>query len=436
MPWRRAADDTPPGGPGWSAPEPMAGLVAERCRNVLLVTHPEPSTRTAGRVEQLRRVAEAVADADPGEQVPTVLFATVPGNGVREFLDALGARLPELAPDREPTEIRWVAETSTALQAEFGEAAHRFADLHGVRVVTSFGRLLHVPGHTVFPVHGTSSRSWQQFVPGHPQPVPAGPWFFGATWRSELALLPAAGLVPGLRVLPVPAGVVLLPASGVELPLDDIVYSVPMDPRRPLVIVPGTMPEGATGEHLTAEQVAGYLALLPARLRATVRPVVAGPLPEALFWQEVAEELEDEIAVLTGLPVLFGDEIVVSVPGVGTDGEIEVLWQPLATELRFEPAYGGPARPGVVVEHRVVQPLWGSDDGWKAEIIAGGLWFGPSGAQVGDAVLPTDPGRPVLLVNGTDGDEAVTRRVGELRERLRQECGAPPRTLFLPGAQR
>ncbi|GLY31520.1 hypothetical protein [Kineosporia sp. NBRC 101731] len=442
-PWGRGPRPTSEQ-PTWTDVAPLGGLRVERYENVLLATDGESSPSIATRIIELRQVAEHLASSD---QTPTVLIVTPSVLATRLLLEDLAGRPEEFPPAEVVAELRIIVETGTTIQGELRAAAHRLADGRGLRVVISPGRLLHVPGRTLFPLDGTGHTTWQQFVPGHPQPISTGPWFFTARWRSAPALLPPAGLIPGLRVLPVPSGVVLVPDGIDSLPVDDVVYSVPVDPQHPLVVVHWLL-----GPGIEADQVAGYLALLPAELRQQLRLAPAGLPPTGQIWQEIVDVLEEEVVALTGLPLLFDQERTVSVVALGSDGQIEVRWQPVATHLRWCPALGESGQPAKVVANRGLGRLKErlDDDGvtgeesvqmepldadWAFEAVPGGVLLRRvNGGSTGHR--PMDPAGPLLLVDGLGEMEALAdkefmRHQTLLWGILREVCAAEPRTVFL-----
>lgn len=435
----RAAESAAAPGSVWETTARIGRLEADRYLNVRLLHDPGASGADRSRVDDLRRVGEHLGDPAPFA-APLVVIAPVLGPQGVDLSAEMAGWLGEIARETGVSEIRLVAEIEPAATAQVHAGLHRFVDATGVRLLAPHGRLLEVPGNTLFPIAGAGEGTWRRFVPGHARPLPAGPWSFTAQWHADLSLLPSAGLVAGLRVMPVPAGVLLLP-EGVEPPgIDDVVYSVPVEPGRPLVMV-----RHSIDLPVRAESVVEYLVALPGQVRGRVQLTAAAePVPTS-DWQEIAELLEEEITVLTGLPLDYEGVSVVSVLDVTAAGEPEVRWRPPATHLVYTPSYGGRRRPPRVLAARSLnwpQDLRESSAGsdpqrpnsvflrgsWELEIVPCGFVLrksiGHSDEDLPEAGIFDPAGPTILSQRPADADaEGFSHVIERVQETVLRECG-------------
>jgi len=433
-------------GAWWTATR-IGPLVVERYANVCLLHDPTARGETERRGRVLRRLAVALAEDDP-YAVPLVMIAPLLGAQGDDLADGVQGWLHELAREQGASQLRLVVEIAPGATDSVRSALHRFTDATGIRLLVPSGRLLEVPGDTLFPVAETGAGTWQRFVPGHDRPLPVGPWSFTAQWHTDLGLLPPIGLVPGLRAVPVPAGVLLLAEDEPAPGWDDVVYSVPVDPRRPLVMV-----LQSNDFPLSADRIAEYLMALPGQVRGLVRFAATGDLALTPDWQEIAETLEEEITVLTGLPLDVGGEPVVSVVSVTDDGEPLVRWRPPATHLLHTPSYGAGPRPARVVGVQSLswppelEAVAGGDDpncpniyslkgSWEVEVVPCGFLLRRSIGRVDDppsGMVVFDPDGPVVVDRslGAQGSSDLVRSIQEIALRV---CGRPARIESEPTA--
>ncbi|MBT0774255.1 hypothetical protein KIH74_35255 [Kineosporia sp. J2-2] len=420
-----APGDSPPhheDAPGdwvWTRVTLSGGIVVERCGDCLVVL-----TRAPGE-EGLRQLAQSLP---PDPRALTVLVAGVTPQMLRTLVWSLEGAVNRPGGDRYD-EVRLI-EPSTALQQDAARdpVLSGLAAQLGAPVVVPSGTVLRVPGGTLFPVArgrgpghaggqaggpaGSEAGTWHRYLPGGPGPESLGPWHFGAHWRADLARVPLDA-EPGLRALPVPAGLALLPHELSVLPgaAADLLYSIPVDEAVPLIIVTGT-PGGA----VPVQRVAGFLGRLPDDLRGRVRLGPYGPGAggaQVQHWaQAVADTLRAPVTSLTGTPLLIEDEIRVSVlreASPGAPGPVEVAWQPIATALTYRPRSDAEALPPVVAQWRpavddvaeISQRVYPLDDTWVVEVLACGLWLRRSDAADVPMIrhTPFDPvGGPVLVV--------------------------------------
>ncbi|MEU4645398.1 discoidin domain-containing protein [Micromonospora sp. NPDC023814] len=279
------------------------------------------------------------------------------------------------------------------------ELAGRLARELTATVETPDGDLVLVPGGSLFAADG-----WLRHTPDGAATL-AGRRSPRPRWEDDVDRLcaDAHALAPGHRVLPLPAGIWLLPdPPGTPLPgLDDPAYSVPMDVARPVLLV------GRPGHPEPPEEaIRAVVGGLPsgARRRLVLAPYGPGTTTAAAA-AHLAGEAGHPVQVRTGLPVLAADGRPTSV-AVDASG---AAWEPLATALVFPPT-GLPRPTGPVrglddypaVESYVLR----IGEGWVAEVTQSGLWVRPPGQETGAEqvrALPWTPGT-VRIVVGAPGE--------------------------------
>ncbi|GLY29501.1 hypothetical protein [Kineosporia sp. NBRC 101731] len=418
-----------------------AGIMVERLLHCLLVRPARPTPAQAEAGAQLRVFAEAadltVSATAPGPgHALTVYIAPFSGTNLSGLLTTLREPLNRL---REAGGYQQIRVVTGGVARERGSGAnpfHALADALRVPVLAPLGTLLQVPGNTLFPVDGPGAGNWQRFAPGRVEPVLVGPWHFTASWGSTLPLPAPRTGESGLDVLPVPAGVVLLPHDGNASPADDITYSLPLDPRHPLVVV-----DRLGSSRVEPEQVAGYLRTIPDQTRHAVRVCTAATEPTPDWGRAVADALGEPVEVLTGLPLLRAGEYTSCVLRTDAAGGVEVLWEPFVSRLRYPS--GAPEVAAQVTGWRSpgsdlsqsTDRVYRLDEDWVVEVLASGLWLRRSGNHARDAAVdaPFDPAEPTLLVGapGDDLTEQAWSYVGDLTDRIGRGTGARGRVRVL-----
>ncbi|TCB96799.1 hypothetical protein E0H26_14380 [Micromonospora zingiberis] len=281
------------------------------------------------------------------------------------------------------------------------------------------GQVLLVPGGSLFAVEG-----WLRHSPdGTATPLgrrsPAPPWESDV---DEFCVSTAAA-AGDLVVLPIPAGMWLFRRPS-ELPapeLDDVVYGIPADATRPLLVL------GRPGQpDPTGDELAALLRGLAPRLR---RHLVLAPYGSATATATVAGQLarteSRPVTIHTGLPVLAlhsrPSSLAVDEPAGG--------WEPLATALRVAP--DGTARPSGPVPGLDGYPSLGDhlfrlNEQWVAEVTQSGLWVRPAGQETRAEVVrahPWDYGKVRIFVGvpGRTPTSQVLPLLGALLARLPEQ---------------
>lgn len=285
--------------------------------------------------------------------------------------------------------------------------ARRIADGWGFEVRAPDGPPLVVPGGSLFvPVTSTANGGpaaggWWRFAPGA-KPQPLGPRSPEPSWQSALRGVPS-GTSGGCVVEQIPAGLLVRPAGAAPAEPGDLYHAVPVDARRPAVVI--GVPYG---EDVSAEEVAEVLTALPEGARSGVRLAPGGRRDVLSLAQSVSDRLDADVEVMTGLPLVAagGPLGTYSIRSVLAAPDGTPTWMPFVDAvvcrppdengrarpprvLRWTPPLPGPARP----EEGVV----GLTDRWQVTVTRAGLWVGLRG---GPPLSPTarqvDPGGPVI----------------------------------------
>ncbi|MBT0770213.1 hypothetical protein KIH74_14830 [Kineosporia sp. J2-2] len=415
-----------------------SGVLVERQVNSLLVRPARPTPAQAEAVAQLRVFAEAAARTGPGRiRALTVYLAPFTGISLSGMLTALREPFQRLCDDGAHQRLQIVT------GADHGSTSgvnplQALADTLRITVMAPAGTLLQIPGNTLFPVDGSGAGHWQRYEPDAPEPSLDGPWHFSAAWAGDLPLDPVSYGESDIDVVAVPAGVVLTPYAGRAGSADDVFYSVPLDPRHPLVIV------DRTGDpQVTAGQIARYLRTVPEPVRRSVRLCSASSDPAPNWAQAVADELGEPVEALTGVPLLRAGEYTCCVLGPDGNGDLAVRWEPLVSRLRHSPAPGtaeitGWRSPGPDLS-RSGDRVYAVDGTWVVEIVPSGVWLRRNGIHELPAPVkaPFDPVEPVLVV-GSPGDqitEQIWSYAGDLADRLERVTGSRGRLRVLASPQ-
>ncbi|MEU9407504.1 hypothetical protein AB0E08_17745 [Streptomyces sp. NPDC048281] len=360
-------------------------------------------------VDELARAARATGASGAGREDSPDAMATVVV-AIEETVPAsLWTRLDETLGTlraRGVTTVRLVLGGAGARPPDGTPAvAQEIADAWGIDVLAADGATMIVPGGSLFvPEHAPTDSGWWRFRPDA-QPEPLGRRHPAPIWQPALARLPAATL-SGCVVEQIPAGLLVRPAD-TPPPLDDLHHAVPADPEHPVLLIAGEVP---------SDDLAVLYAALPGAVRDRVRLAPGDHrdlLPTA---QELADLLDIQVELLTGLPLLVGSDGDVD-PGealpalLHPDGRPG--WQPYATAVLCRPA---PAAPRLLRWRPPVpqpEPLDPGDsgtvllaDGWAVHVTRAGFALGPRTPRPALAARPAaadqiavelalEPGEPV-----------------------------------------
>ncbi|GGU35793.1 hypothetical protein [Streptomyces daghestanicus] len=358
-------------------------VLVEDHGGLLLLRLPTDDTLLAADVTDLARALRA-ADRD------TVTIVAVAGE------DATAGLWPRLSESLDSlreagTEsVRLVMSGAGLDRPERPALARRIADAWELTVQAPDGPVLVVPGGSVFVPPGDGG--WWRFAPGA-RPEPLGPRTPEPHWQAALREAPER-TADGCVVHQIPAGLLIRPAEATAPAPGDLFHAVPVDPRRPAVIVGVPW-----GEDVLAREVADVLGALPAGVRSGVRLSPGGRRDLLPLGREVAALLDTEVEVTTGLPLFAADSPLgtygVRSVLVGPDGVprwlpfVDAVLCPPPPESRPEPGPDGAAtaapRPAPAPRLlRWVSPLpdpRGTENGvlhlsdtWRATITRAGLW--------------------------------------------------------------
>ncbi|MGP2436809.1 hypothetical protein [Streptomyces sp. JW3] len=370
-------------GPAPAAGEPAGPRVlVEDHDGLLLLRLPTDDTLLAADVTDLARALRAA-----GPDTVTIVAAAG-----ADASAALWSRLSEsLDSLREAgtRSVRLVLSGAGLDRPDRPAPARRIADAWGLTVEAPDGPVLVVPGGSVFVPPGDGG--WWRFAPGE-RPAMLGPRTPAPHWQAALRGAPAR-TSDGCVVEQIPAGLLIRPAEATAARPGDLFHAVPVDPKRPAVIVGVPW-----GEDVLASEVAEVLAALPAAVRAGVRLAPGGRRDLLPLGRAVATELKAEVEVSTGVPLFAADSPLgtygVRSVLVGPDGAarwlpfVDAVLCPPPAPARPAPGPDGPAAaPGPAPAPRLLRwtsPLpdpRGPEDGvlhlsdtWRATITRAGLW--------------------------------------------------------------
>jgi hypothetical protein len=335
----------------------------------------------------------AVASRLPPEPGVVTVVAELVGP---DDWDVLTEVLPIAVPPGSATRL---CVSGVASPAASGRApAAVLASVLQADVLAPAGRLLLVPGGALFAVDGWRRYDGQGLIARTGRRAPRPAW--------EAAVDGAAGRAGrGLVATPIPAGVWVHRADpGARL--DELPYSVPVDPRRPLLVLgrPGT-PAPDPGE------VDRLVAALPAS--TLVAPYGTTGHAGAVLVARLVRQWQALVEVATGLPTLDASGKLVHT-SVDPDGC--GAWHPPHTRLRA--GFTGPWQPVGPVDCLADLPTWARgyrlDEHWLVEPVQSGLWVrplraGPRAAEVRE--LAWDPTGLVIQVGlpgATRTDDALS----------------------------
>jgi len=411
------------------------GLVTERFGDCVVVT-------SAGEEDEELRAFARECVADPST-LTVLVGSRVPG--LPATMTALRAALGGLKGSGY-RRIRLVVSDAGQQPAGPAGPVQKLADAVDLDVVAPIGKVLRVPGGTLFPITSSGAGRWRWFRPANDSAGTVGPWDFSAGWGAALTRV-RLGARLGVSVHAIPAGLALLPERVTEVDAGDVLNCLPVDPEHPLVVVgdPGRI----DGSSVDPIRIASFLGTLPPGLSETVRLAVAGlsAEPDLFSWgQRIADLSAATIRICTGVPLRVGDETRVFVRA-GDDGG-RVGWEPYALELTARPAEPGSPEPVPVIEKwrppragrgEISPRIYQLDPDLVLEVLLGGLWLrrlGPvTTAQAQSVAL--DPLEPQLLV-GVSGEAwppSQEHWIAALTVDIRLDTGTTPRVRRLHDGQ-
>ncbi|WP_320776194.1 hypothetical protein [Streptomyces sp. CRN 30] len=424
---RRPPATAPDGGPGQGTarPAPAGGtgprVLVEDHDGLLLLRPPTDDTLVTADIADLARALRARNDG-------TVTVVAVAGNDAAAGLWERLSEVLDSLREAGTRSVRLVMSRAGDDRPGRPAPARRIADGWGLEVEAPDGPVLVVPGGSVFVPPGDGD--WWRFAPGK-EPEALGPRTPAPDWHDALRDAPLR-TADGCVVDRIPAGLLVRPAEATAPRPGDLFHAVPVDPRRPAVVVGVPW-----GEDVLPGEVAEVLATLPAAVRTGVRLVPGGRRDLLPLGQAVAGLLNTEVEVTTGLP-LFAADSPLGAYGVrsvlaGTDGEPR--WLPFVDAVLCLPpkpagAGAGPASGPVPDDGASSRPVpaplprllrWSvplpdprdTEDGvlllsdtWRATVTRAGLWVDRRGGPV-----PPRSARPVAV-------EGPTVEIGTAGERL------------------
>lgn len=378
----RATPDGHPGRPSGVAPvEEVDGVVLLRSAD-----DDFPS------LAQATEVALAVG----GEDTVTILVGA-PGEGdTATHWTRLGNALDTLR-DRGSTRVRLVLSGAGHDRADRPCLARRIADAWGLEVIAPDGAVLITPGGTLYvPYPSTPGGGWWRFEPDS-EPRPLGSRAPMPEWQNALHGVPAR-TSGGCLVHQIPAGLVIRPAEAPTPGTDDLSFAVPVQSEHPLILV------GAPdAEDVAAEEVATVLAALPAAHRSRARLAPGGRSDLLRLGQSVADMLDEEVEVLTGIPLLAGDPDTLGAVRPSLIGRTgEPTWQPYVTAVICGPAGTDGRRP--MPRPTFVHPALVGMPGGRPDFTPLTDAWGVTVTRAGLAVVPLDGPRPPVVTVPVDPD--------------------------------
>ncbi|MEU3185088.1 hypothetical protein ABZ707_12930 [Streptomyces sp. NPDC006923] len=397
----RGTDAAGPGGP---RPGPGPAFAVEEYDGLVLLRLPSDETLGPADVDDLVR-----AFASDDDYTVTVVAGADEASAAAMW-PRLGTLLDSLR-EEDITTVRLVMSGAGEDGPDRRAVARRIADAWGFEVIAPDGVVLVVPGGGLFvPGRRTDSgaeRGWWSFSAGA-DPVPLGPRQPAPAWQPPAGSLPAKTR-NGCVVEQIPAGLLIRPEEAIAPRPGDLCYAIPVDRRGPTVLV-GV----ADGEDVLAADVVEAVTALPEPARTHVRIAPGGRRDVLSTGQAVADALESDVVVHTGLPLLSGGshggltgrntvratfadadgvprwhpyvDAVECLPAKGTDGPA-----PSPRLLRWSPPVPGRGN----TEHGVVR----LSDRWQVTVTRAGLWVsGRDGRRLSPTARPVSADGPVIEI--------------------------------------
>ncbi|MEU6341917.1 hypothetical protein ABZ883_13345 [Streptomyces sp. NPDC046977] len=293
--------------------------------------------------------------------------------------------------------------------------ARRIAEKWRLVVEAPDGQALVVPGGSVFVP--SRKEGWWRFAPGE-APTALGPRLPRPRWQSSLRES-SESAVRGCTVEHIPAGLLIRPADSNRISADDLFHGVPVDPKRPALVVGVPF-----GEDVSAADVVGLLRTLPGLAESGLRLIPGGRSDLLPLAQTVAQALRADVEVTTGLPLIASDGPMgqPTLRSVLFTNDAAPSWLPFVPAVLCSPALdgqvGGPPQPRVLRWFTPIPGAGGSpatgpgsthgvvhlSDEWQLVVTRAGMWvcsrFGP---PVSHTWRPVSPEGPVVEV-GRPGD--------------------------------
>ncbi|GAA1161246.1 hypothetical protein GCM10009654_17170 [Streptomyces hebeiensis] len=380
-------------------PDAPEGLLVEDHDGLLLLRTPSDDTLTPADVADLARSMR-------NDDGTVTVIAGAEGMEAAAFWPRLSELLDSLSESGTET-VRLVMAGAGHDIKDRPATARRIADAWGFEVKAPDGPPLVVPGGSLFvppapeAVGKPSAGGWWRFAPGA-NPEPLGPRSPEPSWQPALRGVPS-GTAGGSVVEQIPAGLLVRPAEATPAQPGDLYHAVPVDPRRPAVVI--GVPYG---EDVSAEEVAEVLEALPEEVRSGVRLAPGGRRDVLPLAQSVSDRLAADVEVMTGLPLVAagGPLGAYTVRSVLAAPDGTPKWMPFVDAvvcrppdgegrarpprlLRWTPPLPGPARP----EEGVV----GLTDRWQVTVTRAGLWLGPrNGPRLSPTARQVDAAGPVI----------------------------------------
>ncbi|MFI0467228.1 hypothetical protein ACH347_24390 [Saccharopolyspora sp. 5N102] len=361
-----------------------------------------------------------VLDALP--QAPGVAALVVSGAAASDpgLTTALWQACGKLFGGPVPHRMLWLVMPGAGRPDAFGNVcAQVLADSFGVEVIAPTGQLAVIPPGPAFAVGAAGAAGWNRFRRG----APSAPFGYRLPPPSWEAMLPGLPLVEKDLVFEhVPAGLLVRDVRSRPSCPGDPAWDVPVDARRPRVVLgrPGA-------DEISHEQLVAGLRRLPPQLLdvAWFVPLTAGT-QVAAWSQGLAESLGRGVVVTPGVPMADGSVVVRELPGGRA-------WPTMPTLLRYSPgapaevlAAAPPPRGWVADGALGYRPAAGQRVGLR--VVPAGLVMTGPGDTAGPVGGPFEPHRMTIVVTPSAAVEEVDL-LRDLLGWLAQRCGGCVRLL-------
>ncbi|MFB7468635.1 hypothetical protein ACFCZ1_35020 [Streptomyces sp. NPDC056224] len=379
-----------------------------RLGGTVLLCDPAASPEEAGTLRAL------AARVEPVPHMPTLLIA-VPDSAADALWPALGAELRRLtdeggdeAADGDAVRLVMSGAAAAPENPDRAPLAQQLADAWQITVVAPDAPAVVTPGGALFvTAPATPGGGWWQCDPGQP-PTALGQRHPAPVWQPAIARIGTRQVGDSVAEQ-IPAGLLLRPRRAPAPAPGDLAFAVPADADRPTLLV-----GSPDHEPVPAEDVAALLSALPVSSRRALRLAPADHrdlLPTA---RAVADLLDDEVEVLTGLPLATAQRtqvLVCAAEGTGT-------WRPFVESVSCRPVRENGTRPADEPMSWRTPPVHASrptgdggldlGDGWQVRLTRWGLWFAASDSPpLPDLdTRPVNAAAPVLAVSGAGAESA------------------------------
>ena len=370
-----------------------ATVHVQRHRGLVLLRTPADDTFTGGDIEDLARELRSADGV-------VTLLAGIQAMESDDFWPQVSTLLDTLR-ETGTTTVRLVMTGAGSGAGGRPALAARIAEAWEMTVEAPDGAPLVVPGGSLF-VPATAGRpgGWWRFRAGT-KPVPLGPRCPAPAWGAALDHLPVS-TAGRFAVTRIPAGLIVRPRQAPEPRPGDLYHAVPLDPRRPTVVVgvPG-------GEDVSDPELAELLVGWRELASLGVRLAPGGPWDLLPLAQKVTDALGAQVEVSTGLPLLSAGQGPLAARSVLITADGVPGWQPFVDSVMCVPSPGGApaARPRML---DWTLPVPGAEEGataqlgngWQVTATRAGLWvaLGNSADRAADTEDAVDPEGPVIEV--------------------------------------